>query len=252
MAETQGQGKTLEEIKASAKQMVKTPEDFNAMHQQILFFEGACKIFLGPHSCGTKSISHLAALLTRYKQHFKTAAVSDKLFPTKFLYAVDISFQRWLCECRDSLDRSEVADYIINYNSLVGDVLNNRFMVNLPASFKTTDDKELFSLQESTSSKKRNLNVTDGDTNKKKDVQNNDQNPDFKMLPGEDWKKVFCGRCIQDRVKWDERSHMCPRWHSKGMCFTNCHHIASHVAKDKVPEQKRAEYSKFLKKLRKE
>ena len=85
MAETQRQGKTVDEIKALAKQMVKTPEDFNVMHQQLLFFEGTCKIFLGPHSCGTRSISNLSALLTRYKQHFKNAAVSDKLFPTKFL-----------------------------------------------------------------------------------------------------------------------------------------------------------------------
>ena len=71
-------------------------------------------------------------------------------------------------------------------------------MVNLPDSFKTTKDKELLPLQESIGGKKRNLNVADEDPNKKKDVRNNDQNPDFKMLPGKDWKKFFCRRCLQE------------------------------------------------------
>ncbi len=47
LVETQGKGKTLDEIKASNKQEVKAPTAYLELVHQLSFFAGACSIFLG-------------------------------------------------------------------------------------------------------------------------------------------------------------------------------------------------------------
>ena len=84
-------------------------------------------------------------------------------------------------------------------------------------------------------------------------VSNTDPNPEYTMLDGEDFKKVYCGKNTQFRPIWDKTkgTRMCPRFHSTFYCFDNCDMIDSHVKKDEVPAALDAEYKKFLKKVRK-
>ena len=46
LVQTQGKGRTLEEIKVSSKQIVKAPTTYLKLIQQMKFFAGACNIFL--------------------------------------------------------------------------------------------------------------------------------------------------------------------------------------------------------------
>ena len=80
-----------------------------------------------------------------------------------------------------------------------------------------------------------------------------DPNSEYKMLEGEDFKKVYCGKNTQHRPLGDRAkgTKMCPRFHSKHHCFDNCDMIDSHAGKDKVPVAVDVEYKKFLKKFRK-
>ena len=84
-------------------------------------------------------------------------------------------------------------------------------------------------------------------------VLNPDPNPEYKMLDGEDFKKVYCGKNSRFRPFWDKAkgTRMCPRYHSREYCFDDCENIDSHVDKDQVPAPVGAEYKKFLKKVRK-
>ena len=61
--------------------------------------------------------------------------VSDKLFPTNILYAVDTIIQRLLSLCKRASDRLEVNDRIVDLSDLIEDILNGRFQMNLPPSF---------------------------------------------------------------------------------------------------------------------
>ena len=82
---------------------------------------------------------------------------------------------------------------------------------------------------------------------------NTEPNPEYKMLDGENFKKVYCGKNAQFRPVSDKEkgTKMCPRFHSKYYCFDNCNNIDSHVGKDEVPAAVDAEYKKFLKKSEK-
>ena len=93
---------------------------------------------------------------------------------------------------------------------------------------------------------------TDG-TQRGNKVENKGPNPEYKMLDGENFTKVFCGKNVCHRVNWDKKkgTRMCPRWHSRYYCFDNCHTDASHIPQDEVSPQMDIEYKKFLKKIRK-
>ena len=75
----------------------------------------------------------------------------------------------------------------------------------------------------------------------------------IKLLPGEDWVKKFAGRCIENRPDWVEAGNkckMCPRWHSKFLCFGDCANTASHVGKAKVTAEQKNQNLIYLQKIR--
>lgn len=258
---TQGQGKTMEECKATAKQSVIAPMECDDLFQQVRFFGGACSIFFGPESIGTEGIKKLFDLMNKYRTEFENAVALDPLFASKLLFAFDNRFQRWMVECKRARDRSEVNDRIINFSDIIDDVLNRRFVLQLPPSFRefnpTDSDAEA-----GTGSGKRKVDSgeeTPGGPKKPKKegvdkgpVHNQHQLEDFKLKEGESWKDTFCGKCVDERPVWNGKVKMCPRWHIKGVCFKNCHHAESHVPKDRISDEKRKEFLGFMKKCRKD
>ena len=76
-------------------------------------------------------------------------------------------------------------------------------------------------------------------------VVNEDVNTKFVLLPTEDWKENWTGPDLPKKPKWGKNS-MCSRWHSKGFCFKNCSHKASHVKKGEVSKEKEEEYLKWM------
>ena len=179
----------------------------------------------------------------------------DKSFATQVVYAVDTKMQRWLGECKIARDRSEVNDEIVNFNIIVNDILDNRFSVPLPLAFKKTDIVEtntsVFETQKIGNPNGKRKGKRDDDNDREKRVLNSEQVEEFKMKPDDDWRK-FCGNSAQHRVDWnDDGFKMCPRWHSKGFCFKDCNHKASHVPKGNVSQGKVKEYKGYLVKVRK-
>ena len=92
-----------------------------------------------------------------------------------------------------------------------------------------------------------------GDAKRGSRLENTDPNPECKLLDGEEFRKVFCGKNFCHRVQWDKnkKMHMCPRFHSKFYCFDNCSNVESHVPRSQVSTQMDTDYKKFLKKVRK-
>jgi hypothetical protein len=72
LVQTQGQKKTLNKIKASLKQTIHIPSDFDGMRTQLQVFAAACKIFFGKESvCATFSGSS-SLLLDAARKLFET------------------------------------------------------------------------------------------------------------------------------------------------------------------------------------
>ena len=64
---------------------------------------------------------------------------------------------------------------------------------------------------------------------------NNDQISDFKLGANEQYSKLNSGKSVRDRVKWDDSTMMCVRYHIGGRCVKHCKHAASHVPANQVP-----------------
>jgi len=250
-----GQGKTLDEIKASTRQVVKAPTNFNDLDQQLKYFTGLSQVFFGKDSAGTAGLRDLVRKVSHYRPTLKAKCAMDKSFATQVVYAVDTKMQRWLGECKIARDRSEVNDDIVDFNIIVNDILDNRFSVPLPLAFKKTDIVEtntsVFETQKIGNPNGKRKGKRDDDNDREKRVLNSEQVEEFKMKPDDDWRK-FCGNSAQYRVDWnDDGCKMCPRWHSKGFCFKDCNHKASHVPKGNVSQEKVKEYKGYLVKVRK-
>ena len=186
--------------------------------------------------------------MLKYSSELKHKINSDNLLPTKILFAVDQELQRWLKDCKNSKLREEVEDEILDeLSSIISDVVRGRFYLDLPKSFKMEEDKG----DEKLGPVPKKPKIENNEVGNR--LNNNNPNPDYCLLDGESFKKVFCGRNFFQRVPWDKNKniHMCPRWHSKGYCFDNCRNIESHVPQAQVSAQMDTEYKKFLKKIRK-
>jgi hypothetical protein len=70
LVQTQGQKKMLDEIKASLKQTVHMPSDFNSMGTQLQVFAAACEIFFGKESVCATSLRQLLIVVGRNKKAF--------------------------------------------------------------------------------------------------------------------------------------------------------------------------------------
>jgi hypothetical protein len=70
LIQTQGQKKTLDKIKASLKQTVHIPSDFNGMGTQLQVFAAACEILRGKESVCATSLRQLLIVVRRNKKDF--------------------------------------------------------------------------------------------------------------------------------------------------------------------------------------
>ena len=184
----------------------------------------------------------------------KVECAVDKSFAAQVVYVVDAKIQRWLGECKTVRDRSEVNDEIVDFNIIANDILDNRFTVCLPLAFKHTDNVETnLSVLGAPSGDQKGKKKSRGNENTERPerIWNSDQQEEFKMKENKDWK-MFFGNKVQDRIDWNDDGYkMCPRWHSKGFFFENCHNKASHVPKDNIPLGKVKYYKAYLAKVRK-
>ena len=261
LVETQGKGKTLDEIKAGNKQEVKAPTKYLEMYHQLNFFAGACSIFFGPKSIPCQAILALVELVELNRLVLK-AKETDKTFMSQFLFAVDTRFQLWLDECMTKADRLHVDDNILNFTLLMDSVKFSTFFVNLPTTFVAPKDTTETTTSpvpngDKQASNKRAADDKEQDdespTKKKKkgkNYKNHSQPEAFKTQPGETWATHYANRCYNERVDWNGNCKMCPRWFIRGDCFKNCPNIASHVGEADIPAAKLTAFQQFIRNCR--
>ena len=77
-------------------------------------------------------------------------------------------------------------------------------------------------------------------------MKNNNQVEDFKPAEGESWRGTFANKLVAERPAWSGKCKMCPRWHIKGDCFSDCKNKASHVPQSKVPADKNRKFDAWM------
>jgi len=243
------------------KQTVHVPTDFNSMGTQFQLFAAACEVFFGDESVCSTSLRQLLITIGRNKKTFRDHIALDDLFVAKFMLAVDRRIQRWFGMCeRATVSRSQVDDRVLQFDSLMEDILNGQFIMTLPATFKKIQGNQRKVNHEDTVV----IGVGKGDLGKggpeldrrgKKRVidqelavsrvKNDQQCNEFKLLVGEKWND-FRAKCTKSRPDWNNQVKMCARWHIKGDCFDTCQRAISHVPCSKVPPKQKKDFLIFM------
>jgi hypothetical protein len=128
--------------------------------------------------------------------------------------------------------------------------------MSLPATFK-----KIFNANPADNAKQAsardNKERNDGNKKKRKSkngngnlIRNMSQDNDFEVAAGETWITTFSKQFPQDRPTWEDKIKMCVRWHIKGDCYDNCSGAISHVLKDNIPAEKKANFLTFIKECR--
>jgi hypothetical protein len=259
LIQEQGQKISLDKIKASLKQTVHVPKDFDGMGNQLNIFAAALSIFFGKERICTTSLDQLVLLVGRNKKNLCDQITMDTFFAAKFL------LQCWLRMCENcTLTRSSVNNKVIDFRDLLEHVLNGTFMMTLPPSFKvvhagsnaaTVDDAKQAAAagvnageagEGKGRGKKRKSENGNGNL-----VKNPAPDKDLAMKPGKLWAETLSKKFPKDWLSWDGKINMCARRHIKGDCFDDCSRKEIHFGKDKIPVNKKASFITYMAKCRK-
>ena len=86
LIQEQGQKKSLDEFKASLKQTVHLPKDFDGLGSQLVLFATALAIFFGKESVCTDKLNQIVLLVGQNKKALRDKIALDEFFPSKFLF----------------------------------------------------------------------------------------------------------------------------------------------------------------------
>ena len=245
--------KSIMEMIQSNKKPIKIPTDIEELTTIVKGFGGLATILFGKNSSLPTSLIQLARDLSLNKFILKCKIMNDPTLIAKILYTVDSRTQLWASYLRRAEDREYVSDQTIDFSSVLNDVLLEQFHVNLPAIFtspKKSRDEDEYEVDEQGRRKKKKkgspLKEIEGDRKEK----NKNIPVEFRLRPGEDYRKVFAHRCLEDRPKWNDSCKMCPRWWIFGVCYSDCNNAESHVDSDQLPQDKKSAFIEFLEKAR--
>mmetsp|Transcript_30867 Transcript_30867/g.65029 ORF Transcript_30867/g.65029 Transcript_30867/m.65029 type:complete len:658 (+) Transcript_30867:779-2752(+) len=250
---SQGHSQTIEEIVKATKQTVTVPTKYHELGSQIAYFKGGTEIFFGEKCVLADGLGHFINDLEENRQIFMDAAALDEFFCAKILFAIDFRAQRWMGQCRDAKeDRSTVDDGIVDFSDITEQVLNGNFDRKLPPTFKTKTPTQQDNDRDDSLPPQKRSKKEEESKRRQENITNPGQCEEFKMKDDEDWSLFKNRKTLKWRPAWDDKCKMCPRWHSRGDCFPDCNNAASHVTYQEIPDEKKASYRTYLKKLRKE
>ena len=133
------------DMKDVVKQGVACPLSIEEMVHQINNFAHLCAFFFTESSFAFR---FLIVLNDRIKSHLtvlESAQYRDKRFATKFCFALDTRFFRWMEQCKSSKDRESVNDQLLKFDTLLDSVLIEQFHQTLPSTMRLVDDGKLSS-----------------------------------------------------------------------------------------------------------
>ena len=256
---------SAEELKKKAKQDVVAPTDYNEMIFQLEAFVALIDILFGEDSVLHRKLMKLVCAIKSNAITYKTRSVSDDRFPAKVVWSVCNRVQSFLTSCLQARDRDDIDDNLIEFTSDHKDIILDRFNPTLPSCFKEVtkevamergpeNENELGRGGRTKKKRKKEQDAQNMQGNQltasDKQIMNNHQCIEFKMKGGEHWS-IFRGAGNSGRVKLNGLP-LCARWHTRGSCFSDCKHKASHVRCSEVSKDVKEVHLKWMKKARQE
>jgi hypothetical protein len=243
-------------IEDFSKMTIHIPPNFDEMLIVLRGFCGLTKIVFGDNNILAKQLMIGIEAIENDRSRLRANMATDVTLIAKLLYKIDMHVQRWMELNKDVEDREFVDDVgVLCFDNIVNDAIMGNLHSSLPRVIQdllTVDDDNN---EEGTKRKRKNdKNNNRNNNNNKSDndevVVNNDQIIEFKLGPNEQYSKIISGKGVRERVKWDETTMMCVRWHIGGRCVKHCKHAASHVPANCVPNEKKTDMMTFVRKMR--
>ena len=239
--------KSILEIVEKGKHKISIPTTVEDLLIVTNSFSGLASILFGPKSSLPIALKHLYHEMETNKLLLKGKVKVEPSLVAKVMFSVDSRTQIWFSYLRRAKDREDVNDEIINFSSIINEVVLDQFRVVLPPNFamdKVKEDEEtLIPISKKPKKNKEGKAPKDGDS--RMDV-NKDVPKEFKLLEGENYKKRFGHGNVEHRPAWDENCSMCPRWWTHGTCYKDCRNAASHVPSSELPQDKKKAFIEFL------
>ena len=232
-------------MKDAVKQGVACPTSVNEMIHQLKNFAHLCAFFFTESSFAFR---FFITLIERVKSHLtvlESAQHRDNLFVTKFCFALDTRFFRWMEQCKQAKDREDVNDQLLNFSTMLDSVLIDQFYQTLPSTMKLVSDKPSHQTSAGVNSKPSKKQKTKNETEDRK-VDNKKPVPAWICKESEDYREIFAGKNCTQRPKIGNFP-MCVRFHTKGFCFSDCINKSSHLPSQDLPQNTKTSYSNFIK-----
>jgi len=241
---TQGKGWSDSDLKEAVKQGIVTPTSPNELQYQLQNLWGLAAFFFGSKSILPAKLGNFISQMENHALIIEAKHLRDPEFCTKLGYAVDNRIFRWLENCSLYEEREAVNDDMINFSPIMEEILFDKFHQMLPSTFSTFQKR-----------KKDDEKAGDESSPAKKKQKKNDQvqqklaNPspiqEWLCTDGAQYSAKFAGRNTEKRPKLDGVP-MCQRWHTKGYCFNNCKHIATHVPSTELDQSAKEKYKEYV------
>ena len=117
--------------------MVVTPRNYAEMKNQLVIFMFVTHILFWENSIIPLALISLYNAMLKYSSELKHKFKTNKLLPTKTLYAVDQEVQRRVKENRTAKLREIIVDDIVeDLPRVIVDIIRHRFSMELPGILK--------------------------------------------------------------------------------------------------------------------
>ena len=130
-------------------------------------------------------------------------------------------------------------DDLINFSSLIGQVLTDSFFQQLPVTFKAISSIDI--TDKSSDHKKRKKEDSE---KKNRKIINSKKIDEWIVSSPKEYQEKFAGKNLSDRPKLFGKS-MCQRFHSKGYCFFDCYNKETHIPSQDLDEPTKKDYWKY-------
>ena len=179
----------------------------------------ASRLFFGEDSFLTTGLDTWESQISNNLICYESQSMNDNSFIPSILTAIDTRVNCWLTDCATKPHRCNVDDEMVDFADIQKAIRIRHFSFTLPPSIRSHIS--------STKRREHPPNEDEGKGNKRQPIQNPKKNGRWRLKDGEDYRKIFCDKHIDQRPSMDG-VNVCPRWHIRGVCFTGCNLSDTH------------------------
>ena len=227
------------------KTQVLFPTSVEASIERIRALHALVELFFDQGSLLQQGLKKFINSCLDNKNLFRTKQFLDDMFIPKLHFMLDDRLNKWLSQCCRVDDVTDTNLDLIKFSSIFNDIQMNRFFCDLPPSINKLHKKSSFEFEvgddKSDSPRKKKTKKSSAEQ-----IKNIAQDRTWKLRVDESWDTIFKNKS-RDGPVLSFGSKPCLKYHSKGVCYSDCPFSSSHK---QLKTEDKTKTSNFIKELR--